>query len=332
VVSTTDRLPRLLALLPYLQSRPGIRVVQAATDLGVTEAQLRKDLELLWMCGLPGHGPGDLIDLSFEGETVTVTFDAGIHRPLRLTEDEALALLVALQTLGDVPGLAERDVIERARAKIEAAAGTEVKTLGGISVTLQDRRNQAPGSDERLATLRRSVDERRALELTYYVHARDETTVRVVDPMRLHLVEGKGYLEAWCRRAEGVRLFRLDRIDAATLLDEPASVPEHALPRDISHGVFQPSPEHGTATLMLGPGARWVAEYYPYEELTEDGEGLRIVLRVADPRWVQRLVLGLGSEVTVLDPPELAEALRAEATAAMAGYEDVPPPSLSSRS
>ncbi|MBA3251382.1 MAG: YafY family transcriptional regulator [Geodermatophilaceae bacterium] len=321
MTATTDRLPRLLALLPYLQARPGILVAEAADDLGVTEEQLRRDLDLLWMCGLPGHGPGDLVDLSFEGETVTVTFDAGIHRPLRLTETEALSLLVALQSLADVPGLADRGVIERARAKIEAAAGTQAKALGGITVALQDRRDQLAGGEERLGVLRRAVDERRAVALTYYVPGRDETTHRVVDPMRLLLVEGKGYLEAWCRRAEGVRLFRVDRIDAATLRDEPADVPEQALPRDVSNGVFQPSSSYGTATLLLRPGAHWVADYYPHEEVTAEGDQLRVVLRVADPRWARRLVLGLGSEVTVLDPPELAEAVRAEAALALAGYQ-----------
>ena len=101
----SDRLPRLLALVPYLLARPGIRVVEAAADFGVTEKQLRKDLELLWMCGLPGYGPGDLIDLSFEGDTITVAFDAGMSRPLRLTGAEATALLVALQALGETPGV-----------------------------------------------------------------------------------------------------------------------------------------------------------------------------------------------------------------------------------
>ena len=51
--STAQRLPRLLALVPYLLSRPGIRISEAAADFGVSEQQLRRDLELLWMCGLP---------------------------------------------------------------------------------------------------------------------------------------------------------------------------------------------------------------------------------------------------------------------------------------
>src|SRR4051794_10761734 len=90
--SNEERLPRLLALVPYLQARPGISVAEAAADFNVSEAQLRKDLTLLWMCGLPGHGPGDLIDLAFEGEAVSVVFDAGMSRPLRLAAEEGLAV------------------------------------------------------------------------------------------------------------------------------------------------------------------------------------------------------------------------------------------------
>src|ERR1700733_12144209 len=102
-----DRMPRLLALVPYLLARPGIPIADVARDFEVTETQLRRDLELLWMCGLPGHTPGALIDLSFDGDTVSVTFDAGMSRPLRLTSEEALALIVALRTLAETPGIAD---------------------------------------------------------------------------------------------------------------------------------------------------------------------------------------------------------------------------------
>ena len=65
--------------MPYLPAGPdGVRLAEAARDFGVTEAQLRSDLDLLWMCGLPGYGPGDLIDLAFEGDRVRVTFTAGM--------------------------------------------------------------------------------------------------------------------------------------------------------------------------------------------------------------------------------------------------------------
>ena len=88
------------------------------------------------MCGLPGHGPGDLIDLSFEGDTVSVIFDAGMSRPLRLTNEEALALVVALRTLAETPGITDGDAVQRALAKVEAAAGGAVDDSDTVAVEL----------------------------------------------------------------------------------------------------------------------------------------------------------------------------------------------------
>src|ERR1700710_1540856 len=156
-----ERLPRLLALVPYLQAHPGIRVAEAAADFGITEAQLRKDLQLLWLCGLPGHSPGDLIDLNFEGDTISVIFDAGMSRPLRLTGEEALALIVALRTLAETPGITDSDAVQRALAKVEAAAGGSGVPDETVTIAL--------GTEARLLPLvHRAVDERRALELRYW--------------------------------------------------------------------------------------------------------------------------------------------------------------------
>ncbi|HXV93763.1 MAG TPA: WYL domain-containing protein, partial [Pseudonocardia sp.] len=129
-----------------------------------------------------------------------------------------------------------------------------------------------------------------------------------------------GYLEAWCRRAEGVRLFRLDRVDAAEVLDEPAAAPPEARPTDVSAGLFRPSPEHGHAALLLEPAGRWVAEYYPVDDLVELPDGrARVLMRYADPAWLVRLVLGLGGAARVLEPPELAAQVARRAREALSG-------------
>ncbi|MCW6009161.1 YafY family transcriptional regulator [Micromonospora sp. CPCC 205371] len=309
--TSADRLARLLHLVPYLLARPGIQVTEAAADLGVTEKQLREDLELLWVCGLPGYGPGDLIDMAFDGDRVTITYDAGIDRPLRLTPDEALALVVALRMLAETPGMANRDAIERALAKIESASGDR------IGAPLEVR---LPGTADRLARIRDAVERQRALRTTYYTATRDETTERVVDPMRVLMVGGRGYLEAWCRRAEAVRLFRVDRIDALDELDEPSQPPAEAQPHDISDGIFQPGPELPLVTLRIGRGARWITEYYPCESVRADGEEWLVSLRVSDLPWARRFVLGLGPDATVVAPPDLVEQVRDESAAALDQY------------
>jgi proteasome accessory factor C len=117
------------------------------------------------MCGLPGYGPGDLIDLSFEGDTVTVTFDAGMRRPLRLSGAEATALVVALRALSETPGLVDAGAVRRALAKIEVAAGQ----ADGVVVGLATREEAA------LASVRDALDRRRALHIRYYTPARWST-------------------------------------------------------------------------------------------------------------------------------------------------------------
>ena len=311
---TVDQLPRLLALVPYLLARPGVRVADVAATFGVTEERLRKDLDLLWVCGLPGHGPGDLIDVEFEGDTITLIEPAGVTRPLRLTVDEALALVVALRELAEAPALVERDPVDRALAKVEEAAGTAAGAAQRVAVSVE-------GETRVLPVVRAALEQDRALHLSYYVPARDETTERDVDPMRLLLVEGRTYLEAWCRRVEGVRLFRLDRVAEVALLDEPSAPPAGVEPRDVSQGLFRPSPDDLLVTLALRPAAAWVADYHPCESVEEQDDGTLLVrLRARDTAWVRRLALRLGEQGQVVAPAELAEQVRADARAALAAY------------
>jgi proteasome accessory factor C len=308
------QLPRLLALVPYLLQHPGVQTAVAADLFGVTEEQLRRDLNLLWVCGLPGHGPGDLIDLEFEGDTITLFEPAGVTRPLRLAADEALALLVALRTLSETPGLADRDAVDRALAKIEEAAGAAGSPAQRVEVALE-------GEERVLPVVRDALERRRRVHLAYYVPGRDETTERDVDPMRLLLVDGRNYLEGWCRRVEAVRLFRLDRVVAISVLDLAAELPPAATERDISQGLFQPSEDDLLVVLALGPGAHWVADYYPCESVEDLGEGTVIArLRTPDTRWVERLALRLGASARVLEPPELVAQVRTAASIALAAY------------
>ncbi|SER69903.1 proteasome accessory factor C [Lentzea xinjiangensis] len=303
MTASNERLPRLLALVPYLLNRPAITIKEAAADFGITPKQLRKDLELLWMCGLPGYGPGDLIDLSFEGETITVSFDAGMNRPLRLTAAEAASLLVALRALADTPGVVDTDAVQRALAKIEAAVGKAQPAGMVVGLGAFEREETA----EIRAAVQDAVKRERAVRIRYYSQSHDAMSDRVVDPMRLLLLEGRGYLEAWCRSALGVRLFRLDRIDAVEVLAEPSSPPPHAQPTDTSEGLFRPRDDQKIAVLLLEPDAHWVAEYYPVDHAAELSDGrTRVLMRYDDSSWMVRLLLGLGGDVHVEQPPELA--------------------------
>ncbi len=317
----TDQLPRLLSLVPYLLTRPGERISDVAKTFGVSEEQLSRDLELIYMCGLPGYFPGDLIEVDITASgRITVSNADTIARPLRLSRDEALALIVGLRMLADLPGLQEREAVDSALAKLEDAAEEAAVASSAVAVEV-DPPNRSPDT---LATVDRALRERRRLHLTYYVPARDETTERDVDPMRMSVVAGRSYLEGWCRSAEAVRLFRLDRITSVQLLELPAEPPPDAQPRDLDAGLFQPGPDDVAVELLVGPSGRWVQEYYPCESVEElpDG-GALIKLRTPDIRWVRRLALRLGPAGRVVSPSDLVAAVSADAAAALAAYEQL---------
>jgi proteasome accessory factor C len=317
VSGSLAELPRLLALVPYLLARPGVPFATAAADFGVTEERLRKDLNLLWLCGLPGHYPGDLIEIEFEGDTITLSDAQGVDRPLRLTVDEALALVVALRTLAETPGLAEPDAVLRALAKVEAAAGSAAAPAERVDVAL------VVGDDEVLPVVREALESKRALHLRYWTAGRDETTERDVDPVRLVTADGQLYLEAWCRLAEGVRMFHLGRVQEVRILDEPSAPPEGLPSRDLSQGLFQPGELDTEVTLALEPGAAWVSDYYPCDSVEDLGDGRQVVkLRAQGTAWVRRLALSLGARGRVLAPAELAEQVRADAQRALRAYDE----------
>jgi proteasome accessory factor C len=319
----STRLVRLLNMVPYFQANPRITFAEAASDLGVSTRQLRDDINQLWMCGLPGYGPGDLIDFEFSGDTIEVTFSAGIDQPLRLTSPEATGVLVALRALAEVPGVLDPDAARSAIAKIESAAGTVAPASGAASAEPQP----APAESQAAATVRAAVRDAKALVIEYYSASRDTLSSRIVDPISIALVGEHSYLEAWSREAEGVRLFRFDRIVDATALDEPSAPPPPTLQNPPDTSLFSADsdadPSLSTATLEIAPEASWMFDYYPLRLVQELPDGrFQAEMTYGAAEWMTRLVLGLGDVVTVLAPADLAADVRAAAAAAVAAYAE----------
>ena len=308
------RLQRLLALVPYVVSRKAVGLAETAAAFGVSERELVDDLNLLWCVELRAPDPYCPIDLSYEGGEIVVSQAEQMDRPLRLAVDEASALLVALRMLAEVG--AGGDALSRTIAKLEAAAGEAGVPSAQVAVQVDKIAQQAV-----LTQLQDALARGRLVHLSYYVHGRDETTERDVDPMRLLVVEGRTYLEGWCRLAEAVRLFRLDRVLGLQVRDERASVPAEAEPKDVDRGLYRPAPEDLQVEIELAPLGRWVAEYYPCEDVQDVGDGrLRVKLRTPDSRWVRRLALRLGEDGRVIAPADLAAQVREDAAAALAQY------------
>jgi proteasome accessory factor C len=314
-----DQVARLLRLVPYLHARDQVSLDEAARALGVPPAQLEKDLRVLFMCGLPGGYPDDLIDVdldALEGEGVIRVSNAEyLARPLRLTPTEASAIIVALRALRAGSTKETREVVDRALAKLEEAAAG--------STPLVDPGDELPADLARRTQLEEAVRDRRQVRITYYVPARDEESERVVDPYAVVSHHGVTYLDAYCHTADAPRLFRLDRIHEATVLDSKITT-EAREPRDLSQGVFG-GEEATLVTLRLEPQARWMEEYYAVQEVRPlpDG-GSEVDLLVGDERWLQRLLLRLTPSARVVSPKNYGEGAADAARQALALYDQPP--------
>jgi len=312
----SDRLVRMLGMIAYLERHEDVPVDQVAAQFGVTPEQVMADIDTLWVTGTPGYLPDDLIDFdasSYEQGVVRLTEGRGMTRPLRLGPREGVALLAALRSLAALrPALdAERAaVLDSVLAKVQAATGD---AAAGVPLDVELKVGAVPTV---AAAIGSALAGRRRLRLRY-VDASDVVTERDVDPVRLVSQDEFSYLLAWSLAADAERLFRVDRIVEATVLDEAAD--DHPLAADAD--VFQPDASGDLVTVRLAGRARWVAETIPVERTRELTAGaFEVDLRVVQPAWLRHLLLQVADDVLDVRPAHVAHDTAAAARAALEAY------------
>jgi proteasome accessory factor C len=304
----------MLAIVPYLVQHPGSELPEVARLFDVPVDQLRRDLDLLFMSGLPPYGPGDLIEVDVdEDDRVWISMAAHFARPLRLSRSEALALYLRGTELLGTAGLPDAPALASALDKLRTSLGPE--TLGDAErIEMAD-----PGAPiEALEPIREAAHERRRVRIDYFAHSSGEWSSRVIDPEEVFVALGHWYVAAWDVSIAAERLFRVDRIRRV----EPTG--ERFSPRGLEgagRSLYTPTDADVSVRLRLAPGARWIGEYYATTEAEEREDGsLDITLPARTLGWVARLLLRVGSEATVLEPPELTAQVTALARATLDRY------------
>lgn len=314
-MTSQDQVRRMLVEVPYLQAHPGVSVNAVAQTFGVSPAQVLKDLETLWMCGLPGGLPGDLIEMDMDaaqaGGAIRLSNAQYLSRPMRFTRDEAVSLIVALRTVEEVATGEQAEAAASALAKLERLT----EDAAPASVDLQI----ASGDQQVRAALATAIRHGHQVRLSYDGAARGRTTTPVVEPAEIALRDGTGYLVGWSVERGAWRNYRLDRIAQVQELDSACA--DHGTPPDPGTWFEQST---GEVTLELASSAAWVVEYYPIRQCTELPDGsIRIRLAVGDPSWLRRFLLRLGDEVHEVEPPEAAAQAASEARRVVTLYGEV---------
>ncbi|MHA7207963.1 helix-turn-helix transcriptional regulator [Arthrobacter sp. MDT1-65] len=303
--SAQDHLLRLLDLVPYLLANPGAEVGETARRFDVSESQLTKDLDLLFVSG-PRHYPDGLMDVNIEDGRIYLTNARDLAEPVKLSMDEACSLIVGLQALRELPGMRNNEAIVSAQTKLTAAAGDAARIGTAVATKLTE-----DDIDPTLEVLQAALHSRVRVAVDYFVPTRDEITHRLLEPIRIFLHQDTWYLEAWSVDSEGLRNFRLDRIQSAALTDQPATalVDEESLARDRRATLpYRSGDADQAVTLLLEPRARWIAAQYNADAMEELGEDRLVArLRVASSAWIPGLVAGLGGSAAVVGPDRLRE-------------------------
>ncbi len=291
-----ERLRRLLTLVPWLAAHSGISKEDAARHFGLTVAQLEADLALLTVTG-PGLYGGDLVDIAFDRETVTVIDAQGLVEPLRLTADEAAPLLLGLRALQQLP-----DVDDAMVARLIDMLG------GGPDEAVVVEVPTSPHAATIAAALRDGHD----LRLEYRHPVRDEVSERTVRPLAVVTRDGVEYLQAHCHTAQAVRTFRLDRIRACAPVPRAEATPEPpALPEPTLHRI---------ARVHVAAGAEHLLEGVTRDLQRGDDGTVTASVPYADEAWLESWLVAAGPLVSCLEPRDLASRVRERANAAIAAY------------
>ena len=313
MATSKERVRRMLSLVPYVVNHPGAEIGELSGLFGASEKELRRDLDLLFLTGIPPYGPGDLIDVEIEDNRIWIRMADHLKRPQTLTLPEAASLYMRGKALEGTPGYPDAPALTSALRKIEEALGAEA--LGELKGRVEAA--DGPPAGEVLEVVWKAAQGHEAIDITYFAHSRDELTQRIIEPEKIYSAIGHWYAVAWDIAARGERLFRVDRIRSAT------ATGDHFEPRGLEgpgRPLYSRSDSDIHVRLLLHPRARWVAEYYEVESTVERDEGLEAVLPTRSLAWLAKLLVRLGSEAEILDPPELRNEVRDLAQRTLARY------------
>lgn len=294
-VRTEMRIARILAMIPFVVASDGATIHDLRERFGyASDAEVVKDLQLIFLTGLPGYGPGDLIDVDIFEDEVTIDSAEYFARPMRLTPTEALGLLAAGSTF-----IASDQASPELRSAID-------KLSRAIGAQMDDHVFVDVPTPPNVELLRSAIEETRLVEITYVAITTNEHTTRLVEGESVFFNLGRWYLSGFCRYADADRLFRVDRIDTVRVLDElyePSVADASSIVR------YEPSPDDHVVEFTVGTASRWVTEYYPVEASPLPDGGQHVTMRVSDPLVAARLLLRLGSDAVLVSGDAVAAAL-----------------------
>jgi len=294
------RTARLLDLVPFLNTHQGIALKELAAHFDVTPTQMSADLMTLWMCGLPGYTPLELMDLEFESGFVTIRNAPTLAKPRTITFQEGVALLLGLDLVAASIPEERADLlnsVQSLRERLTKLLGVPIK-LSVVAAT----------SGAVSTTITQAIHSNGGLEIRYHSLYKDQISQRSVMPIDLYDSNGQQYMRAFCFTANDYREFRVDRIESATAAAVPAQLSAEVVNQEKI--AFQ---------ITAQTHSRDVAERFAISDMPLE---TAIELSSYSRQWIERSVMASGAAVILNSPLEIRAELVKKAQLVLNRYKE----------
>jgi proteasome accessory factor C len=294
-----ERTARLLDLVPYINSHQGISLKELAQVFNVTPAQMTDDLTTLWMCGLPGYTPLELMDLDFESGFVTIHNAETLSKPRSISFDEGVALVLGLDLLRSTISADRADLLTKID-ELSRRLSDLINLPSALSATSDVNQDVS-------AAILEAIRTRSGLEIVYHSLYRDETSTRTILPIEIVESDRQRYLSSYCHLSSDFRQFRIDRIQSAKLEKVPQGIPKTS----------SQASGHRSTIKVLTP-TREIAERFKQSELSINSE---FVYETYSLQWVERSIMASGSSACLVAPPEIRKSISTMAQSMLDRYK-----------
>lgn len=294
------RTARLLDLVPFLNTHQGIALKDLAQHFEVSQAQMSADLTTLWMCGLPGYTPLELMDLEFESGFVSIRNAATLSKPRTITFQEGVALLLGLDLIASSLPDDRQDLLQATdllRGRLTKIVGVPIRLSVATST-----------SGVVSAAISQAVESNSGLKIQYHSMYKDLVSERIVVPVDVYQLDDNLYMRAYCLTARDYREFRVDRIEQAT-------------PETVA-GNFEPDTsdaEKISFSIAIKEVSREVSERFAIATMEI---GTTIELSSFSKQWIERSVMASGGAVLLQAPLEIRAEVAKKAQLMLKRYKE----------
>jgi predicted DNA-binding transcriptional regulator YafY len=299
--NAAQRALRTMDLVPYILENPGISTIDLAAKFSVTQKQIEKDLQLIFLCGLPGYTPYELIDLTFEDGIVSIIEPQVLTKPRNFSSNEMVVIKLGLEILREI-NVNEPNKLD----KISTLLQKVHRETDQDSVLLAKEISSSPY----YSVINTAISQRKQLSIEYQSVSKDQLSTRLIVPYNLSMLNGNLYLSAYDMDRQSDRVFKLDLISKCEIGERT----ESDLVKSTSIDQIVELMVDVKLTNFIERNTSIIVD----QRLTADG--IKVTLKVHNLEWISRAVISYAPNINVISPIALSEMIEQRAKNLLNAY------------